>query len=172
MRLADAKQNLEHAYPSTNVHTFVAEVDDTTKTTSLFEEIRANIAEPDVLVLNAGSGHPPSPALAISEDSLVKDFDVNVRGNLSYVAEYLKPETLIKEKVILNVSTFATHFPVLNFASYGASKLAMIHFLMHVQAEHDDQNVRILNLHPGVVYTSMVQGSGVGKDSISWDDGT
>jgi len=171
-KLINAKTNLEKAYPATKIHTFVAEMDDKTRTSSLFAEIRASIAEPGVLVLNAGSGNTPSPALELSDDSLVKDFDINVKGNLSYVAEFLKPETLTKEKTISNVSSIGAQLALPGLGSYGATKVAMVHLLTHIQGEHPDKNVRIVNFHPGTIFTSLAKSSGYQEDSYPWDNGT
>ena len=169
-RLTKAKQDLEQSYPSTSFHTFTVEIDDTKRTKPLFEKIRT-IAEPDVLVLNAGACSPPGPTLENLDSSLLKDFDVNVKGNLSYVAEFLKPDTFNKEKIVINISSFAAQFPVLPYASYGATKLAIAHYLTYVQAEHDDKNVRIVSCHPGVIFTSLTQAAGLKVDAQSWDDG-
>ena len=83
--LDEAKKNITQEYPATKIHTFPASIDDAKKIVSVFADIRAHIAEPDVLVLNAASGHPPAPTLSVPIDSLFKDFEVNVKGHLNVV---------------------------------------------------------------------------------------
>lgn len=171
-RLASAKTSLEREFPATKAQTYSASVDDNAATVSLFAEIRANIAEPDILVLNAGNSSKPGPVLQIPDGALQKDFDVNVKGNLDYVIEFLKPEALTKEKVILNVSTTVAHFVARGLASYSATKMTMVNLLMHVQEEYAEKNVRVISFHPGAVFTSLARSNGYDEDSFPYDDGT
>lgn len=102
----------------------------------------------------------------------MKDFDINVKGNLNYVSEYLKPETLTKHKIILNVSSTAAHIHIPGIASYGAAKAAFVHLLMHLQREYADKDVRITSFHPGAILTTMARQAGYDENSIPWENGT
>lgn len=169
--LEEAKRNITQEHPATKVHTFSASIDDAERVLSVFADIRAHITEPDVLVLCAARGHPPAPTLSVPIDSLFKDFEVNVKGNLNVVTEFLSPETLVKEKKIVNVSTMGVHQRIPCMAGYGASKEAFMHILMHLQEEYADKNVRITSFHPGAILTSAVKANGFDKYPIAWGDG-
>ena len=169
--LEGAKKNIAQEYPDTRVHTFTASIDDAGKVFSVFADIRAHIAEPDILVLCAARGHMPAPTLSVPVDSLWKDLEINVKGNLTLVTEFLRPDTLVKEKKIINVSTTAAHRRIPGMSKYGASKEAFVHILMHLQEEHADRNVRITSYHPGAILTSGVKSYGFDKYPIAWEDG-
>lgn len=170
--LAEAKNRIETSHPSTSVFTFPAPITDLEKIDSIFVQIRARIAEPDILILNAAVNNYPAPTLSIPADQVWRDFETNVTANLNLVKNYLAAETLIKAKKILNVSSAGAHtlFPMM--ASYGASKEAFVHFLMHIQADYADKGVRITSFHPGVIFTNMVKSAGFTEDSpLNYDDG-
>lgn len=170
-RLAKVKESLEQEFKSTKVHTYSVSIDDADRVKSIFAEVRTNIVEPDVLVLNAGRGHKPAPVLSIPVDDFFKDFEINVKANMSFVAEYLKPDTLTKPKVILNVSSTVANIRLPHLSAYGASKEAFIAMLDHVQAEYKEKGVKIVSFHPGAIYTSMAEKAGFGKDSFDYDQG-
>lgn len=170
-RLDKAKENLEHEYPSTKVHTFSTSVDDVENVKSIFKDVRTNITEPDVLVLNAGRGNKPAPVLSIPVDELLADFQINVRANMGFVTEYLKADTLTKPKTILNVSTTAAHVRIPTLATYGASKEAFVAMLDYVQAEYKDKGVKIVNFHPGAILTSLAKSAGFDEKTLDWDKG-
>jgi len=96
-RLATAKKTIEEAHPSTKVYTFSTAIDDAEKVKSMFAEVREQV-EPDVLVRNAGMGNKPSPTLNIPVDEFWKRIEINVKANMSFVAEFLKPDTMTKAK--------------------------------------------------------------------------
>lgn len=169
--MEEAKKNIAHKHPATEIHTFPASIDDADRLKSVFAEVRAHIAEPDILVLCAARGHQPALTLSVPPDSLWKDFEINVKGNLHVVTEYLRPETLIKEKTIINVSTTGPHLIIQGMAGYGASKEAFVHILMHLQQEYADKNVRITSHHPGAILTSSAKAKGFEKYPIDWEDG-
>lgn len=169
--LEEAKKGIEQAHPSTKVHTFPASIDDAEKAKSIFAQVREKIAEPDVVVFNAASGHAPTPTLELPVDKLWQDFEVNVGGHMNFLREYLRPTTSSKERIIINVSTLAAHAPVQGMASYGASKEAFVHLLSHVQLEYADKNVRIVSYHPGGIITSSAKRLGFDKYPIPWDNG-
>ncbi|CAD6590432.1 MAG: hypothetical protein ASARMPRED_004812 [Alectoria sarmentosa] len=170
--LDEAKKNIAQEYPATNIHTFPASIDDAAKLNAVFAQVRTRIAEPDVLVLCAASGHQPLPTLSIPLDSLWRDFEINVKGNLNVVTEYLHPDALIKEKKIINVSSTGAHQLIQGMAGYGASKEAFVHLLMHLQEEYVDKNVRITSYHPGTILTSSAISHGFDKYPIAWGDVT
>lgn len=168
--LEEAKKNVTQAHPATKVHTFPASIDDAEKVKSAFADVRTQIVEPDIIVLCAARGQQPAPTLEVPVDGFWKDFEINVRGNLSVVTEYLHPDTLTKKKKIINVSTTGAHQRIPGMAGYGASKEAFVHILMHLQEEHVDKNVHITSYHPGPILTSTAKANGFDKYPIPWEN--
>jgi NADP-dependent 3-hydroxy acid dehydrogenase YdfG len=167
--LAEAQKSLQSTHTAANIHTFTTEVSDARAVKALFATIRADIADPDILVLNAAHAGMPGPTLDYSAESLASDLEVNVIGNMSFITEYLRKDTLTKPKVVLNVSTAATNQVIPNLASYGASKLAFLYMCMHLQNELHGKNVRIMNFHPGAIFTTAAKNVGMTAESIAWD---
>ena len=169
--LASAKKEIESQVPETKVHTFTTEVGDADAIKKLFETVRKEIAEPDILVLNAAHASTPGPTLDNSAESLRQDLEVNVVGNMEFLTSYLAAETLTKPKVVLNVSTGASNQVIPMLGSYGASKLAFLFLCMHLQGEMlaAGKDVRVLNFHPGAILTQAARGAGMDENSIPWD---
>ncbi|KAF6230677.1 hypothetical protein HO173_011028 [Letharia columbiana] len=143
--LEEAKKKIAQAHSATHFHTFPVSIDDADNVKSIFAQVRAI-------------------------DSFWKDFAINVKGNLNVVTEYLRPETLIKEKKIITVSTTGAHQRIPGMASYGASKEALVHIFMHLQEEHADKRVRITSYHPGAILTPGAKAYGFETYPIPWED--
>ena len=167
--LSEAKKSLVGTNPATKIHTFVTEITDAGAVKTFFATARAEIADPDILVLNAAHASTPVPTLENSAKGLYSDFEVNVIANMNFMTEFLHKDTLIKPKVVLNVSTVAANQLIPNLASYGASKLAFLYLCMHLQSELCDKDVRIMNFHPGSIFTSSAKRAGMTEDMIPWD---
>ncbi len=114
-------------------------------------------------------GNKPSPTLDIPVDEFWKKIEINVKANMSFVGEFLKPDTLTQPKTILNVSTTIAHIRLPGLAPYGASKEAFVALLDHVPAEYKDKGVKIVSFHPGAVYTSMGESAGVDEKTFDYD---
>lgn len=162
-RLKEAQAQIEAANKSTTVRYFVADVVDTAKVTSAFETVRADIGPIDVLISNAGYFPDGRSVLDGSDpahiDEFMKAFDVNVRGHLVVTHAFYK--NMAPGGTLINVSSAAAHFPyVLNHGPYSASKAASS-FLMQYMNEENGREIRIFNLHPGVIATEMTEKSKV-----------
>ena len=89
--LGEAKKSLQSISSVAKIHTFTTEITDAHAVKALFATVRADIADPDVLVLNAAHSSIPGPTLGSSAESLSSDFEVNVIANMSFMTE-LSPE--------------------------------------------------------------------------------
>ena len=179
--LAEAKSLLQAQHPSTKFDTLQADVTDLRRTSDVF----TLFPDPDILVLNAGYLHRSQPALEVPLESVRKSFEINVLGNMALVQAYLSPLSIqapsstavngkqprpkSKQRMILNITTSATQFHQPGMSAYGASKEAFIHLLGHVQNEYVDQGLHVRNLHPGHVYTELLENHGMDKDFWAWD---
>ncbi|MCJ1412464.1 hypothetical protein MMC19_006558 [Ptychographa xylographoides] len=171
--LAEAKKTLEAAFPHTKVYPYASNITDLARTASIFAEIRARVGEPDILVTCAGLLNERHHVMAITPEDMWNCFEVNVKGNMGFVREFLGPDAVHvghKAKTIVNVSTVSAHLHQPEMGAYGASKQAYVHLLAHVQNDYKDQAVRVHNFHPGIIFTQMVQAGGYDFAWWDWDD--
>ncbi|MCJ1305339.1 hypothetical protein MMC08_008153 [Hypocenomyce scalaris] len=169
--LADTKSTIEKDHPSTTVHTYPTSITEADKVASAFKDIRSSIGEPDILVLCAGVASN-SPSLPVQFQEVWYNFEVNVKGNLIVVHEFLLPDNPKQGKVLINISTAAIHVHLPKQSTYGASKEAFVHILACMHNEQRENGVRIVSMHPGAVLTKMARAVGMDENTpgISWDD--
>ncbi|MGG6269855.1 SDR family NAD(P)-dependent oxidoreductase [Leptolyngbya sp. AN03gr2] len=85
-KLEDNAQELKTAgYPA---HSFVADASDETSLRQAFNQIQAELGDPEVLVYNAFAATPGKPT-SLDAEILVSDFRVNVAGALTAVQQVL-----------------------------------------------------------------------------------
>ncbi|RFU36217.1 hypothetical protein B7463_g149, partial [Scytalidium lignicola] len=171
--LENSVKNLSTAHPKTKFHYFVASIDDSSKIKEIFSTIRSTIANIDILVTSAAYVASASDTLNLPIEQLRRTFETNVLGNINLVKEFLVdiPELGSgKEKIVLDISSFAAHLPSPTLATYGVSKTAFSRWLAHVHSDLKDKAVRIYSYHPGAVFTDAVRGFGAKEDTLSWDD--
>lgn len=174
-----AKIDIEAESPSTKVHTFAADITDLEHAKKVF----TLFPDPDVLVLCAGYLHHTQPALKVPLEDVRASFEINVIGNMALVQAYLAPllsspsplgdetpQTLAaKQRTILNITTSVSQFPMPGMSIYGSSKGALVHLLGHVQNEYGSEGVHVRNIHPGHIYTRLLENHGMSEDFWSWD---
>ena len=170
--IAEAKVSIEKDHPATSVHAYAISITEAEKVASAFEDIRSKIGEPDILILCAAV-HGDSKTLPVQFDELWNNFEVNVKGNLIVVNEFLQVDKRKQGKVLINISTGAAHVHVPRRGIYGASKGALVHILAHMHNEEKENGVRIASMHPGTVLTGLARAAGLDESSSSynWDDG-
>lgn len=146
-------------------HTFEMDVVNAAEVEEVFTKVAQLNGKPlDILVSNAGYVAYIAPTSQGSFDSLWNHFEVNVKGSFLVIQEFLK-HCAPKGGTIVNISSGAA---VINMADglccYSASKLALIKILDYVSREEKRRELRIFNLHPGVVTTAM---SAAGEQACS-----
>ncbi|KAL6242195.1 hypothetical protein RBB50_010743 [Rhinocladiella similis] len=111
----------------------------------------------DVLVNNAG--YLPTPQVfdkTSSLDDFWQGFEVNVKGGVTVTLQFLKSAK--PDSTIINISSGAAHVSFYDgYASYSASKLALMRIMEFVQNECP--HVRVFSLQPGTVLTDMTRKS-------------
>ncbi|MCJ1296237.1 hypothetical protein MMC34_007803 [Xylographa carneopallida] len=180
--LETARAALSAAHPTTKFHAFAASITDAAGVTAVFASVRADIAEPDVLVTSAAYFARSSPMLELEAEQIRESFTTNVSANMGLVREFLdvpsraeEPGSEKREKVILDVSTGAIHVDVPGTGTYAASKLAFTRLMAAVQAEalaapDPSYELRVHSFHPGVVLTPAAKDFGAEKLPMKWDD--
>ena len=147
--LLATKQSVEASFPDTQVLTFVADSTDAKAIDAAFQAVD----HVDILVNSAGL---MADLLSVPESEPAnwwKAFEVNVLGAYLVTRAFLRVAAP-NDAVLINVATAAAHMPSFpSYTSYQASKLAGMKFFEGVAVENPA--IRVLNVHPGVVETSM-----------------
>ncbi|KAK0647394.1 hypothetical protein DIS24_g7774 [Lasiodiplodia hormozganensis] len=81
---------------------------------------------------------------------------------------------MMKEKIIIDVSTNATYVPYPSTALYAPTKYYFTYILRHLQNELDQLGgslrVRVHSFHPGEIYTPAAERAGISRDAYEFDD--
>lgn len=169
INLEETKSEALIIAPECRFETFEMDVVDAARVQDVFAEVTKINGKPlDILVSNAGYVAYIDRTRESSFECIWKHFEVNVKGSLLVIQEYLK-HCVDKGATIVNVSSGAA---VINYAdglsAYSAAKVAMVKLLDYLHREEKDRDLRIFNIHPGVVPTAM---SDAGKQECN-DTGT
>ncbi|KAF4546036.1 Short-chain dehydrogenase/reductase SDR [Lasiodiplodia theobromae] len=157
-------------------------------------------ADVDVLVANAAVLDQGEVSLEFDPAVIQNAFATNVFGVANLARAFLAPElpaipnpgwkpgvdpvgtkkdttaraaAPARAKVLIEVSSAATHMIFPGLALYSATKLAATHFVRHLQAELDrmpGQPVRVHSFHPGALYTPGVEALGIKEEVLQGDD--
>lgn len=168
-QLEETKSEALQVAPECRFETFEMDVVDAAQVQDVFTQVaRINGKPLDILVSNAGYVAYISQTRECSFETVWRHFEVNVKGPVLVIQEFLK-HSAEKGATIINVSSGAA---VINCAdglsAYSAAKVALVKLLDFMHREEKDRDLRIFNIHPGVVPTAM---SDAGKQDCN-DTGT
>ena len=110
----------------------------------------------DVLVNNAGIVYFKC-LLDTTEEEWGKTIDINLKGVFLFTKEVLPYMIENKSGIIINVSSGAGKYGFPNLSAYCASKFGVIGLTESVAKEVTDNNVKIMAICPGGVYTKMIK---------------
>ncbi|KAK3670900.1 hypothetical protein LTR78_009178 [Recurvomyces mirabilis] len=144
--LEEAKRELA-AFPNTEVLTFQASIVDSAR----MKEILAELHQVDILVLSATATHPLVPATKLPTDEIRQIYTTNVIASFDFVNAFLA-------------------LPTGGTVGYGSSKAAFAQVMQHFASELKAEEVRVFNLHPGAIWTPLVQGAGIPEAALVWED--
>lgn len=162
--LQSAKKEIEAAHPKTKVLTTAADIVDEKAMNAAFASVGAKI---DILVHNAGYLADTTPIATSDLAEWWKGFEINIKGSFIVTQAFLKHAA--KDAVLIALTTGIAHLPALpDYSSYGTSKLGGLKFFEAVQAEHPD--VRVVNVHPGVIKSDMSDKSAAHGEAFPFDD--
>jgi NAD(P)-dependent dehydrogenase (short-subunit alcohol dehydrogenase family) len=156
-----AKAALASEYPDTEVVVAAGDVTDEASINAAFAAAMAALGGRtiDIVVLNSGYLPEPAPAAAADLDlqDWWKSYTVNVLGLLlSFRAFYRHASP---DAILLHMSTAMLHVPAMPTGSgaYASSKAAGLKLVDQISLENP--NIRVFNMHPGVIETDMGQKS-------------
>jgi NAD(P)-dependent dehydrogenase (short-subunit alcohol dehydrogenase family) len=168
--LATAKETLEKAYPDTKVETYAASQSDHPR----MSEVLKSVGEIDVLVACATStsGAEFKPAKDVTADEINDMYTVNVVGLFHLIQQFMAlPSTASGgRKTVIHISSVSSQMYQPGGAGYCSSKAAANQLVNHFAYDNPESNVKFFNIHPGAIYSPLIEANGLGGLAV-WEDG-
>jgi NAD(P)-dependent dehydrogenase (short-subunit alcohol dehydrogenase family) len=134
----------------------VANVADRLQVTSAFEQIRNEYGRVDVLYNNAGVNSAGS-VIDATEDDWDRSFAVNAKGTFLCSQAAAPGMVAAGGGSIINQGSVAALAGIANFASYCASKGAVVALTRSMSVDLAPRGVRVNVICPGTVYTPLME---------------
>jgi NAD(P)-dependent dehydrogenase (short-subunit alcohol dehydrogenase family) len=134
----------------------VANVADRLQVTSAFEQIRNEYRHVDVLYNNAGVNSAGS-VIDATEDDWDRSFAVNAKG--TFLCSQAAAPSMVASGggSIINQGSVAALVGIANFASYCASKGAVVALTRSMSVDLAPRGIRVNVICPGTVYTPLME---------------
>jgi 3-oxoacyl-[acyl-carrier protein] reductase len=129
----------------------------------LFEETKAKLGRPNILVNNAGV-YRFGPLESLTEEDFHLHFDTNVLGAILAIQEAVKAFDGFGGSVI-NISTIASTNPSPNSLLYSASKSAIDTITRELALELAGKGIRVNAIAPGMTETEGFAAAGLSAES-------
>jgi 3-oxoacyl-[acyl-carrier protein] reductase len=129
----------------------------------LFEETKAKLGRPNILVNNAGV-YRFGPLEAVTEQDFHSHFDTNVLGAILATQEAVKAFDGSGGSII-NISTIASANPSPNTLLYSASKSAVDTITRELALELAGKGIRVNAIAPGMTATEGFAAAGLSAES-------
>ncbi|RDW80982.1 hypothetical protein BP5796_05680 [Coleophoma crateriformis] len=156
----------------TKVLGYAFDVDDEASVHGLWDQLARDGVQVDVLILNASSQIPTADKYDPSSVSqLFKAFEYGIKHQYMNVQRF-QAQGSKEGKVLLHVATNAIHFNELapHYLSVGSSRIALTRLLQDFAAFVPANEMQIINLHPGFVFTPFNAIHGYTREMIPFDD--
>ena len=150
-RVADARRRLP------GVHGIVSDVADATAIAALHAEVTSRFPALDVLVNNAGIMRNLDLAQARAPADVTREIDVNLRGPIQMVQQFL-PHLLARgDAAIVNVSSGLAFVPLAIAPVYSAAKAALHAYTRALRVQLAGGPVRVFEIAPPPVETRLMR---------------
>lgn len=173
--LETAKADLEHSAQSVNskaaIITIASDAGSKADVIDLWTQLSDQNISIDTLILNAAERYPRGSILEQSEDEIRNIFEVNYHGSLAMVKRFYA-QGKAQGKLLINVSSAVAHTSgpwAVRTAYYGTSKAAFAMLMQDLAYEIAESKMRIVNVHPGVVFTGASVREGANEKTLPWD---
>jgi NAD(P)-dependent dehydrogenase (short-subunit alcohol dehydrogenase family) len=166
--LEETKLEIQTLHPKIQILPFVADISDVAAVSKALRETEDTLGKIDILVSNAAYLPTMGPLVDADIDEWFKGMTVNVKGVLVLAQQFMKHCT--PNPVFINVSSGGCHVPPMSegLSSYAASKLATAKMMEYFA--HENPNVRVHSIHPGVIESEMARKSAEGGQSLVFDE--
>ena len=136
---------------------------------STMNDVVRQIGHVDVLVLCAAYAHGRDLLEQIPLEGMEQSYATNVIGNCNLVKAVLAEPTN-KQRIVINVSSFATYRTLPNQSAYGPSKAAFFQMISEFAKEYEESKCRFVSYHPGAIWTELT-GKNMPEDIFEgWED--
>lgn len=172
-KLDVATASLKQIVPSCDISSIVSDAADIGQIESLWQQLAEAGTLIDVLVLNAAASDNINE---LDPLEVARFFQANVIAKLHILHRFQnqKHGPSARPMVLIDISSAALQtYPHPRLAlGYPSTKAGFSNYLCHLADIVPEPSMRIISLHPGVVYTSAVEraSGGRGKDLPIWDD--
>ena len=136
----------------------------------IFQSLRDNLEEPNVLILCAAHFHLLKTALELFEKELNQSFEVNFKANVNFVRQFFDSKKEYDHvKIDINMSIVTAHTQQFIMSIYDASKATLVHWLEHVHVENSDR-LRVYHMHSVTVDIDLLRDRGVDVENWKWEN--
>lgn len=172
-KLDVATASLKQIVPSCDISSIISDAADIGQIQSLWQQLAEAGTLIDVLVLNAAASDNINE---LDPLEVARFFQANVIAKLHILHRFQnqKHGPSARPMVLIDISSAALQtYPHPRLAlGYPSTKAGFSNYLCHLADIVPEPSMRIISLHPGVVYTSAVEraSGGRGRDLPIWDD--
>ena len=137
------------------LHTIQGDVADPAQVAALAAQVQAEFPKLDVLMNNAGIGHPQNLRQSADQlGALMAEIDVNVGGVIRVTSALIDILTA-NRGTIINVSSMLAFAPVPALPIYSATKAAVHSYTQSLRFQLEDSGVEVIELMPPAIATDM-----------------
>jgi uncharacterized oxidoreductase len=151
-RVADAQRRLP------GLHGVVSDVADAGAIAALHADVTARFPALDVLVNNAGIMRNLDLTRARALADVTREIDVNLRGPLQMVQQFLPHLRARREAAIVNVSSGLAFVPLAISPVYSAAKAALHAYSRALRVQLAGSGVQVFEIAPPPVETALMRG--------------
>jgi short-subunit dehydrogenase len=165
LEAAGAKLTEEHAHVRVTVH--VADCASQEQMSAMWNQFARDGTFIDVFVMGASATQPPTTL-----EEQIEMVNFNMIANLISFACFRKQSNPNKRPTyFISLSSATLHCYPYQAVTYAATKAGFAGYLCHMADFISENEMRIINYHPGSVYTEAAEKAGeVPKDLPIWDD--
>ena len=151
LRIDDARERLP------GLHGIVSDVTEATAIAALHAEVTARFPELDVLVNNAGIMRNLDLSRQRSLADVTREIDVNLRGPVQMVQQFLPHLRARGTSAIVNVSSGLAFVPLAISPIYSAAKAALHAYTRALRVQLAGSGVQVFELAPPPVETRLMR---------------
>ena len=151
-RVADAQRRLP------GLHAIVSDVADAAAIAALHAEVTARFPALDVLVNNAGIMRNLDLTRSRALADVTREIDVNLRGPLQMIQQFLPHLRTRGEAAIVNVSSGLAFVPLAISPVYSAAKAALHAYSRALRVQLAGSGVQVFEIAPPPVETALMRG--------------